>query len=210
MKDHDDFIERLKADLAPVTPWPAPERSALVWFLGTVLLAGLGLLLTRSLRADLRQRIAENDFIFSAVWLLLCGLLLTMSLSWVGRPGRSGQRGLIVAALASVLAFPLLLAGQALRRSDFEVGASPCLFAVLMLSMIPSSFLFAKMRRLAPVYPSLSGTLIGLAAGSAAAMALSFSCANDGPAHLLVWHWVAPLGLLSLAGAAFGRVLLRW
>ncbi len=215
MRGNSDLIQSLKEDLKPVRPYRSPLRWAVAGFATTVVLAGLGLF-AMPIRPDLAQRISKFSFLLNVIWLLLGAIFVALAVSWIGRPGRPGQRALIGAAFGSIACFALLLVYQALTVSPSshgaicDLGGAHCAMGVVMLSVAPGVFLFLKARKSAPVYPGLSGLLIGLGVGVVASAALSFSCRDDEAFHLLSWHLVLPLLMLGAAGGWMGRKYLRW
>jgi hypothetical protein len=91
------------------------------------------------------------------------------------------------------------------------VGEDPllCLAAIPLLGGLPLLGFIAALRYGAPTRPGMAGALAGVLAGAIAATIYAAHCPNDSPLFIAIWY---PLGIaaLALAGAAAGRLLIRW
>jgi hypothetical protein len=77
------------------------------------------------------------------------------------------------------------------------------------LSVVPGWWLFAMLRRAAPLRRAWAGALATLAAVAIGATATQFICPIDDPAHQLVGHML-PVAVLSMLGAIAGLRYLNW
>ncbi len=210
---NEKFLDQLINDLQPVKTFAPPIQTALYWFVIAVLIIATLDFFMMPLRADLAQKLSEFSFILQWIFLLLISVLAAMAVSWIGRPGRPGQKLLINASFLLMGVFSSIFAARGLQMGAHlgcEFGGVRCMAAIIMLSILPAAFFFWQSRRAASVYPGLSGSLIGLASGTIGATALALSCDDDKPFHLLEWHLVFPLLLLCVMGFLAGRKVLRW
>jgi hypothetical protein len=133
-------------------------------------------------------------------WLFLCAATVLAALVTAGAllalaPGRRWLRAAI--GLASVAPLAVLLAanGRA-SRGAFGAGA-PCLWTVLVLSLLPLAFGSWLLTRAA--YSAWRALAVGLISGGVGLLALQFHCADGESPHLVVFHL---LPWLVLGGAA--------
>ena len=169
-----------------------------------------------SIRSDLHGVIRSTQFIFGALTLFLGWLASSYSLSLLQLPTIENKKYLLAALFSvSILALRYLIAGTFFGEAQsFRDGLSSsgmkCSLDILFLSVLPGIALFFLLRKGAPMRISFVGVNIGLCCAMVGAFALQFSCPSNLPVHLLVWHLLIPLVVLSSIGAWMGRMLLKW
>ena len=166
-------------------------------------------------RPDIAEAAATLRFPFKfVVTLALAG---SAALAWraVARPGTP-----VAPAAALLLAAPVLLAAGVVAelfavpegaRMARLIGTNSavCLTFIPLIGALPLAVLIAALRNGAPTRPTLAGAFCGLAAGGLAATFYAAHCIDDSPLFVAVWYTIA-IGMLTLAGALAGRLVLRW
>lgn len=84
-----------------------------------------------------------------------------------------------------------------------------CAALIALLALPVFGGLLLALRGLAPVRPAAAGACAGLVAGAVAVAVYALHCPESGWPFIAVWY-VAGIALPTLAGALFGRRLLRW
>jgi hypothetical protein len=161
------------------------------------------------------------DVLFQRRFLMINTMLLltlgaaALALGTLAVPGRHRFKTQLIfggAMLAAVI-------GMFLMRRPWIYGVGwgvwfalggYCTLRTLFLGALPAAGGLWLHRHGAPMYPSVSGGLIGGAAGTQGANAMGWACEIDEPMHVLVWHFLLPAALLALIGAWAGRRWLRW
>lgn len=195
---------------------PAPARFNPVAALGGMaglLVAGLALYFAGfGLRADLAaawmQVAVQAKTVLPA---LLAAAAIWLSLR-SSRPGaRLGVWPLaipVALALAMVL-FRLSRAEGPLLAEMAGETALACLGSIALLSALPLAAGILLFRRTAPVRPVLTGALLGVAVGAAAAAGYALHCTEDSPLFFVAWYGLA-IAITCGAGAWLGHRYLRW
>jgi hypothetical protein len=110
---------------------------------------------------------------------------------------------------------PLVLVWKVLRSTMSASGpdawpgrsVAQCLVLGLMMGSAPLLALLFTRRRTDAIHPVVAGSSIGAAVGLVVAWLLDLSCPLAGAAHVALGH-LAPLGILSFAGATLGKKVL--
>jgi hypothetical protein len=211
--DTDSLIRGLSRDAAAGTP--RLGRLLALGFAIAAGLAGLVWLVLLGPRADIAEAAATLRFPFK--FAVTLALVATAALAWraAARPGTS-----VGPAAMLLLIPPLLLAagviaelaavpeGERMARM-IGTNSAVCLTFIPLIGALPLVALLAALRQGAPTRPALAGTLCGLAAGGLAATFYAAHCIDDSPLFVAVWYSIA-IGMLTLAGALCGRLVLRW
>lgn len=211
--DTDSLIRGLSRDAAAGTP--RLGRLLALGFAVAAGLAGLVWLVLLGPRADIAEAAATLRFPFK--FAVTLALVATATLAWraAARPGTP------VAPAAMLLLIPplLLAAGVIAELAAVPEGArmarmigtnsAVCLTFIPLIGALPLAALLAALRQGAPTRPALAGALCGLAAGGLAATFYAAHCIDDSPLFVAVWYSIA-IGMLTLAGALCGRLVLRW
>ena len=211
----DEAILRLSRDLRPVSRWAVARR--LVGGAGAgVAISVVGVAAGLGLRPDIAQAVGGAMFWTKLAYVLALGGVAAWACERLARPtgadaGRRIAWLLAPAAAVAALAAWRLAAAPAPMRMPMVMGASAavCPWTILLVSLPPLTGLVWAVRGLAPTRLTLTGLMLGLAAGGAGAAAYALHCPEATMPFLAVWYslGVAASGLL---GAALGPRLLRW
>jgi hypothetical protein len=207
----DDLIAALSRDPVPVTP--PVEKLLLRSFAVTVPLALLLMLLTLGIRGDALEAISEGWFIWKLAVVAafaVAGWSLTHAEAAPGR--RLSLAAIALAALAVIggdIADITALGAAGWQERLFGDNWQQCLVSIPLLSLLPLAGALYALRDSAPTRPALAGAAAGLLAGAVGAFLYGLHCIDDSPLFLNAWY-LAAMALMALAGAAAGRVALKW
>jgi hypothetical protein len=84
-----------------------------------------------------------------------------------------------------------------------------CLTMIPLIGLGPLAVFLTALRYGAPTRPGLAGAACGLLAGGLAATFYAAHCFDDSPLFVATWYSLA-IAILTLAGVAAGRYVLRW
>lgn len=211
----DDLISQLSLDLKPVRRPEKPWVFAVKW--SVVSLAGVVLLTVFiSPRTDLFQALQEIGTILEIVsfsGLLFASLLLV---AWTSSPGRPlpvrySQILLGFLALCGVVNFVRVFGiGPEVLREGLEIIGSRCTLLAVAFGVLSGGFFAFKTRQGASTNPVVSGLLVGLAALGVGGVAITLDCGSDNGMHILLWHFLLPLGVMTALGFGISKKFLRW
>lgn len=205
----DDLIRDLAAA-------PLPARfSAVAAVLGMAGLLAGGLALCFAgfgLRADL-----------AAAWALLpvqaktaLPALLSVTAIWLALGSARPEGRVVLWPLAVPLVPAFAMVALRIANADGPLAAEAvgqtalaCLGSIATLSAVPLAFGILLVRRAAPTRPVLTGALLGLATGSAAAAGYALHCTEDSPLFFVAWYGLA-IAITGVFGAWLGHRVLRW
>lgn len=206
----DALLERLAGELRPTPHWLRPTRLAAAWFaLSWAWVAGVGLA-GGPLRPGWSQQLlgspqfAAESLVGFALGAIAIAGVFRLAVPAPGPARRWLPAALLLAAWVGALLYGL--ASPALEPS--MVGKREgCWLQALLYGAAPLLLGLVLVRRLAPLARSLTGALVGLAAGALPALFMQLACLYD-PSHALTHH-LAPIAPLALLGAALGWLVLR-
>jgi hypothetical protein len=207
----DDLIAALARD--PVPAVPPFETLMLRAAAVTAPLSLLLLVMTLGIRDDVMEVLREGWFAWKLAVVALfavAGWKLTTTAAGPGR--RLSLVGLGLAASAVVagdVADVVVMGAADWSERLFGDNWMQCLIAIPLLSLLPLAGAIHALRESAPTRPALTGAAAGLFAGAMGAFLYGLHCTDDSPLFLNAWY-LASLALMSLAGAAAGRVALKW
>jgi hypothetical protein len=209
----DDLIAALAADTG--RPALSPDRGLLVATIGGVLAAGFLLMATLGIRPDFAAAIGTIRFPFkfvvtlaiavSAVALVRSSLYPTSSAMRLWPVLLIGPVILLLGVTAELFALP----PDVYAMSAQGKNALLCLTVVPALGLVPLGLALWALRRGAPTNPTFAGFCAGILAGGISATFYAANCTDDSPLFVATWYPIA-IGILGLAGAALGRLLVRW
>jgi len=208
------LIERLSAEITPVSPFALPARAAAGMF-GGALFSTLLLVFVIGVQPHLADGVSSAAFWMKASFSALLAVAAVAATLHLARPEARGAGRLWpivfpVGALASLGLFDLLRTPPALWPSLW-LGASwsVCPLRILLLSAPVFIGLLWSLRRLAPTDLRSAGMTAGVASGAVGALLYCFRCPETSPIFVLTWY---SLGILAAGaiGAAVGPRLLRW
>jgi hypothetical protein len=210
----EDLIASLASDLRPASRKLARGHFAVA--IGAGGFAALILmLLALGLRPDIARAMAGMMFWMKIAYTASIAALALAAAFVLTRPEAPVPRGLWF-ALAPIAVFAALSAREladapAADRLDIWMGQTwaVCPAIVLSLSLPIMAALMVAARGLAPTQLRLSGAVIGLAAGGAAAAIYSLHCPEATATFVFSWYTLGIM-LAAAVGGLLGPRLLRW
>lgn len=207
------LIDRLAADVRPVTPLRSPALRAALALAAIALFAGIAVAVLGDV-GQLRQRYAGREAMLA---LEMTAMLATGALALIGAfalsiPG--GSRRWLAAPIPSFAVWLLLSGlgcyGDFVRRSgaDWEVGESVHCFAfILATSAVLAPLLIWKLARARPIEPLPVALLGGLGIAAISALVLQFFHPFTVTFIDLAVHLIAILIVVGTAGLTNRRSL---
>ncbi len=210
----DELVQRLAADVAPVSRLaPVPVRLA-VWTAAT-LAAAVAAVWWLGARGDLMAALWTPGLQIRSALLLVTAITAAAGALLLSVPGADRSPAVRWLPVASVTALLLWIGGELASASatgivNWRIGVAwGCAAQVLAVGLIPGAVLFGMVRRAAPLRGAWAGLLALVAMGAVGALGTSAICPSDRAMHVLVWH-VLPLVGIGAMGAAAGYLLLGW
>jgi hypothetical protein len=208
----DALIDRLSEHAVP----PRAAAATLAIGIGAGLLVSFAAMeLWLGIRPDIVQAMATPGYWMKFFYTLFFASLAFWTLDRLARPGAHARKQaalavLPFAAVALMGAMRISMAPEA-ARMPMMMGHSShvCPWRIVVLALPVFAGTFWALRRLAPTRPVLSGLCAGLAAGAAGAFVYAFHCDESAAAFVALWYSFG-IALVGLAGAAVGRIALRW
>lgn len=166
-------------------------------------------------RPDIAAAAETPRFLFKFVVTLALLATAFTAVKALARPGAS-----IGLALGMLLVAPSMLLvavgvelmsvpTDQLRELWIGTNSLNCLTFTPLIGIGPLVAVLFALRRGAPTRPSLAGAVAGLVAGGLAATFYAAHCTDDSPLFVATWYPLA-IAILTLAGAAAGRLFVRW
>lgn len=211
MKDLEQLVAELAADLSTATPAPNPYRLTLE--LGGAAAVYLAVSLAISgVRPDWIQAIGRPWFVAEIVMLLAIIAAGSLSATLLSFPDFYQKRGLV---LVPLWLFVLFLAVMLMAwHADNPPAALPehnieCTICIALLGIVPTGWTFYIMRQFACTHCQWAGGIATLSAFSIGALWLRLEEANDSIAHVVEWHYL-PMLAIGVLGLWIGKRLLKW
>jgi len=206
-----DAITSLVDALEPVRPVGRTGARSLAWLAFAWLGAISVTLAVGPMRPDALAQLAKHPaFLVESLLGLASGVLLAVGAFALCIPGDRPVRRALPAVSLLVLwagSYVYALVDPALPGS--MLGKRPgCELQVFLLSIPLLCLGLWSARRLVPLYPAVSGGLLGAAAGAIPALLMQFACMYL-PTHILSHH-MAPVFVLAALGAWLGKRLLAF
>jgi hypothetical protein len=210
--DTERLIQTLAADSLSATPMNRVWLGAVVI---SVAVAAAVFFMAIGPRPDIGAAAETPRFLFKFV--VTVALLATAfaALRTLARPDASIRAALPLLFLAPILLLAavgiemMLVPADQLRSLWIGTNSLNCLTFIPLIGVGPlAAFLFA-LKYGAPTRPSLAGAIAGLTAGGLAATFYAAHCTDDSPLFVATWYPLA-IAMLTLAGAAAGRLFVRW
>jgi len=207
----EELIALLATDTRRVRPI-CPD--VLLATFGPILVAGSLLLMVLGIRSDLDSAVTSPLVVWK--WLLpgllvAAGISLALGLSRPeSRQGKAWWVVLVVAAFGAVLVvsravtLPPTNWMAAIRGQTLLV----CLASISSIGLTGLVGGLAILRRGATTRPGLSGLVLGLGSGGAAALLYALHCNEDDPMFFVTWYGSAILAV-GVIGAIAGQRVLR-
>ncbi|MCC2632887.1 MAG: hypothetical protein K0S48_773 [Ramlibacter sp.] len=210
----DDLIALLAAEAEPVPRRAARRR--LAWAMAAALPLSVAWMaafygVRPGLVAGLSDPMAWIKMLLPAA-VGLGGFVLTERLARPGVPVRSAW---LAIAAPLLLLWALGLAAWTTAapeaRADLLFGRTwrTCTINIAAIALPLFAAAIIALRGLAPTRPALAGAAAGVLAGGVGAAVYALHCPELAAPFLAVWY-VLGMAVPAVAGAALGRVLLRW
>ncbi|MFY8144774.1 MAG: NrsF family protein [Caulobacter sp.] len=207
-----DLIQLLAADL-PTHPGDV-ETALRRWPLISAAVVGMGFLAVFGVRADLTTAGLAPTLVKLAMGALLA-VGAAIGAAKLARPDISAAPfAKWLAGVFFFLAFLVAMDGASAGLDGWLNRLSgksilTCLTVIPALAALPLAASLLALRLGATMRPVVSGALAGLASAGLAILAFGFYCIEDSPLFVAAWYALAA-AIVALAGAALGRVMLRW
>ncbi|UYO01099.1 MAG: DUF1109 domain-containing protein [Devosia sp.] len=210
----DDLITRLSSDLAPVSPRAMERHIALALAIGALItLPYAWLVLDLWIGRPFVPLWGDGMFAMKFGYTLAFALFGFAAVPALSRPDGRIRWPLVAAGLVVLLALGLgtmnWMGGDWAMPMLMGQTAMVCPWLITLTGLPVLTVLLIAMRRLAPRSPSMAGLAAGLLAGGFGAWVYAFFCGENSMMFIAVWYSLG-IALTALAGAALGRILLRW
>lgn len=207
------LIQTLVDRATPVRPLPRSGVRSTLWL--TIAIPYMALVVAViSPRVDLMSKLTEVRYLFEQFVALSTGIAASVAAFASTIPGYS-RKALLLPLLP--LAAWLGTLGQGCISTWLQVGASGlalrpdwyCFPAIVLVGAIPAVAIVIMLRRGAPLMPSTTVGLGGLAAAGLGNFGLRFFHPQDASLMVLVWQF-GSVFILAAFAAGVGRYVLSW
>ncbi len=194
---------------------PAAAGAALrIWWPIAAAAAGVGFLAFAGVRTDLMASGFAPTMMKAALGLSIASVSIVCAYR-LSRPevtSAIAAKGLIAIAVfwGLIIAIDFWSHGlDAWRMRLFGKSVLLCLTLIPLLAALPLAASMMALRRGATTEPAAAGALAGLASAGLAIVAYGLFCTEDSPTFFATWYSLAAV-VTGLAGAALGRLFLKW
>jgi hypothetical protein len=209
----DDLLTALAADTAPRLSSGDRMRRALPMGFALSLAA---FLLVWGVRSDLFAALSSPAIVKTTAPLVIAGLAAALALH-LSRPETGGGigrwRGVVLTGIAIIaLVFGSALAVNGLSgfvAALWVPSLAVCFLSIPVLSLPLLAAALWGLSAGAPLNPSITGMVAGVAAGGLATTIYTFYCDQDSVLFYIP-AYSAAIGLVALMGAVAGARVLRW
>jgi hypothetical protein len=211
MTDFEPLVAELAKDAAPVTPAAHPYVLSLKWMAAGAVYLALALALS-GLRPDWRHAFMQPWFAAEIGALTLVFVASSLSAALLAFPDLHQKRALALLPLAAFVLFVLVIARARLADSPPApppVHSYQCTLSITLMALLPATWTFYSMRRLATTHRGWAGSVAVLSAFSVGALWLRLHELNDSISHVVTWHYL-PMLAAGAIGLWLGRRLLKW
>lgn len=210
MKTKADYlIKELASDLKPVQVVRF-QLADLLKIMATGLLCVFAAITILGLRVDISEQVLNVKFIFDTAIFLMLGALSIMAAFSLSVPS---LRNRAVYRLP-ILVFGLILVGSGY---SFLTATSPllylghgfsCVYEIISISILPAAILFYFICRAAALKRDFVGVLVLMSGLSFGLLGVQFTCIDNTPMHILIWH-ILPTGIVMALGVWLARRVLN-
>lgn len=211
---HDELIETLAADAAPVVP--GYQRRLMINAVAAgAAMACAGVLGFYGVQPDLASFAHGEPLVMKVAYgLSLAGITGSLALALAFPDARASNRWRLVALPVTallVLAVIQLLTTPIEQWGGLMLGSSwaRCPWRILALSTPIFVGLTHALRQGAPTDLRAAGAAAGMMSGAVAATIYALACTENSALFVLVWYSLG-IGLTTAMGAILGPRLLRW
>ena len=181
--DNADVIERILKKAAPIKGPVGASLSTMVWVACSLLAIAVTFASTLVLRSDLTGLTTQIWFVANMAALAAVFVFASYAGFVSALPGRPQPWVVLLALQLALLVFFLTLMPSILHldwasglRLGLSVGGLRCSCTLAALGIIPGLLLYFSLKRLAPVNPGRTASMIGLAMGAMGAFGLGLDC----------------------------------
>ena len=216
MKNTDDLIAQLAQDTKPAKR-PLHPGILMMLLLGVLFVYSIGAQVYLGLRPDLINRL--TDFWFEAETVTLWFLIITSAFASITamapdayqKPVRLQMPYVVFGVLIIILGYQMIFVQDTtnLLAEMMDTSGMECGICIALVSILPSAFVFALIKRGATVRPFMAGSYAVFTATGIGCLALRLAEPNDSLIHLIQWHYLPTL-LFAILGAYFGKWFLKW
>lgn len=208
-----DLIRAISSDAA--TRPPSFDRLLAVAGMVAMIIAAAVFFAIAGPRADFIAAAETPRFLIKFVIVAALAVATYVQLAALARPGaRIGARVALLTIAPAILAVAILVEFATVPSAQWGarwVGSNSlvCLTLIPLIGLGPLAVFLAVLRLGAPTRPALAGAAAGLLAGGLAAFFYAAHCFDNSPFFVATWYSIA-IAMLTFAGAAIGRSILRW
>lgn len=207
MKEN-DFIEKLSSELKPVEKLESVSVRFFQWMTVAILCLGAGLSLV-GVREDWDVVFRNPLLLAQNISILLGVVSSSVAALALSVPGKASRKtaAMLVALPFSIWVFVLILSFAITPNFSPRIGIG-CMTDISVLGLIPALLLFYFVKKGATLFRGFMGFLVLLSAAGLGAWAVQFTCHNDDPAHIIIWHFI-PVLVLGGLGLWIGNRIFR-
>ena len=212
MKDIETLIANLSHEAAPQRAPQRLARSFLSWLVIAFVYGGLLVAIMWKPRPDLMIKLGQPLFLFEIIALILLSVSCGFSATLLSFPDLYQKKQL---AYAPLFVIPLFVGSIVLEfLADDPPAPKPahtfeCCTAITIAALPLAFWMLARIRRMAPTQPTLTGATALLASFGISALALRLSEQTDSIRHIILWHYLPMIGM-GVLGLGLGRKFLKW
>ncbi len=203
-----DLIEKLSSELRPVQPVESVARRLFTWLGISIFCVAAGISLS-GLREEWQVVFQTPALLLQNIAILLGIITSAAAALLLSVPGNEKAKATKFLVAIPVVIWILILIFGITEKREFHPGMGVnCATDVFLFGILPGLLLFFLVRKGAALLRGYAGFLVLLASAGMGAWALQFTCHNDDPAHILLWHFV-PMVILGSVGILVGRKFIR-
>jgi hypothetical protein len=204
-------IDRLVADLRPVTPLRVPSARLVRW-VPIAVASGIAALAAIGIRPDLLTATLTAPFVGHSALLIAAAVTSAAGALCHAVPGERLPRWMRSAPGITILAWSAWLAVESASHvvagGDWAVPASwGCVAKAFAVGVVPSAALAVMVGRAAPMRPLPAVTFAALSGVAVGALGAELSCPLINPLHLLLWHAAPAIGTVLVIAAGCGAIV---
>ena len=209
-KNIDQLIVNLSSEPKPARKAQHPAVLFITWFIGACIYVGLLVALHYTPRPDLAHKLMQPLFLGEFVTLILLSATTSLSATILSFPDLYQKRWIALLPIAVFALFVLVIFLEWLGdRMPMPQHGMDCCAEITLAAMPPALWMFARIRRMAPVHPQLAGSCAVLSSFSIGALVLRIAEPTDSIPHLIVWHYLPMIGI-GIMGLWLGRKIFKW
>jgi hypothetical protein len=211
MRDIEELITGLTADVSFVKPAPHPYLLSLKWIGAASVYLAMSLAFT-GLRSDWLQAVSNPWYVVELIALCLLSISSLVSAALLSYPDLYQMRKLSTAPVWMFALFLVVLLFAWFADNPpapLPVHNYQCTSCIVLMALLPAVWVLYAVRKFASTRARLAGLVIVLAAFGVGALWLRLHEVNDSILHIVQWHYL-PMLAFSLIGFGIGKWALRW